>query len=151
MYKKNKSYSSTGIFVGPQIRQLIKDEYFLQQMTVVEKNAWKGFVSVCENFLGNTKSVNYEEIVHEMLSAYHALGCKMSIKLHHLHAHLNMFPSNLGQMSDEQGERFHQEISRIEQRYVGKSKISMLSNYCWSIKRDTDRNVYKKQLKRKHF
>ncbi|KAI8119376.1 hypothetical protein CVS40_9273 [Lucilia cuprina] len=69
----------------------------------------------------------------------------MSINLHHLHSHLNKFPANLGQMSDEQGERFHQEILRIEQRYVGKSKASMLSNYCWSLKRDTNSDIYKKQ------
>lgn len=120
-------------------------------MKLAEKNAWNGFISVCENFLGNTKSENYEQIVNNMLSAYHAMGCRMSIKLHHLHAHLERFPSNLGQMSDEQGERFHQEIFRIEQRYIGKNKISMLSNYCWSLKRDTDSEVYKKQRKTCHF
>lgn len=120
-------------------------------MTLAEKNAWNGFVSVCENFLGNTKSENYEQIVNNMLSAYHAMGCKMSIKLHYLHAHLERFPANLGQMSDEQGERFHQEIFKIEQRYLGKNKISMLSNYCWSLKRSTGSEDYKRQRNTSYF
>ena len=34
----------------------------------------------------------------------------MSIKVHFLHSHLDRFPENLGDVSDEQGERFPQGI-----------------------------------------
>ena len=34
----------------------------------------------------------------------------MSLKLHFLHSHLYFFPENLGDVSDEHGERFHQDI-----------------------------------------
>lgn len=114
-------------------------------MTAVEKRAWTSFVAVCENYLGNNRSDNYVDIVNELLSAYHAMGCNMSTKLHYLHSHLDFFPQNLGQFSDEHGERFHQEIAKIEQRYVGKSKIHMLSDYFWSLKRETDDDIYKKK------
>ena len=45
------------------------------------------------------------------------MGCKMSLKIHFLHSHLDFFLDNLGSVSDEQGERFHHDILQIEQRY----------------------------------
>ena len=41
----------------------------------------------------------------------------MSIKVHCLHSHLDRFPENLGDFSEEQGERFHQDIKVMEERY----------------------------------
>ena len=46
--------------------------------------------------------------------------CNMSLKIHFLHSHLDFFPKNVGAVSDEHGERFHQEISVMERRYQGK-------------------------------
>jgi hypothetical protein len=46
------------------------------------------------------------------------------------------FPENLGVVSDEHGERFHQDISKMEKRYQGKWSLSMLVDYCWTLKRD---------------
>lgn len=129
----------------------MKDESFVKIMNSVEKRAWLSFVAVCEHFLGNKKSQNYELIVNELIEAYGALGCNMSIKLHYLNSHLSFFPENLGKLSDEQGERFHQEIIQIENRYVGKSKVNMLSNYCWSLMRETNDDIYKKKRTLKHF
>jgi hypothetical protein len=43
-----------------------------------------------------------------------------SQKIHFLHSHLNFFPPNLVAVSDEHGERFHQDISTMEKRYAGK-------------------------------
>ena len=47
------------------------------------------------------------------------MGCSMSLKLQFLHSHLDYFPQNLGDYSEEQGERFHQDISEME-RISGK-------------------------------
>ncbi|UYV84991.1 hypothetical protein LAZ67_X004186 [Cordylochernes scorpioides] len=41
----------------------------------------------------------------------------MSLKIHFLHSPLDFFPDNLGAVSDEHGERFHQDISSMEKRY----------------------------------
>ena len=60
----------------------------------------------------------------------------MSIKIHFLNAHLDYFPDNCGDYSEEQGERFHQDISTIEERYQGNITINILTDYCWSLKRD---------------
>jgi hypothetical protein len=38
----------------------------------------------------------------------------MSLKVHFLNAHLDYFPENLGAVSEEQGERFHQDIKEIK-------------------------------------
>ena len=34
------------------------------------------------------------------------MGCNMSLKVHVLHSHLDFFWENLGDVSDEHGERF---------------------------------------------
>ena len=54
----------------------------------------------------------------------------MSIKVHFLLSHLDLFSESLGALSNEQGERFHQDISEMEERYQRKWDAVMLSNYC---------------------
>ncbi|GBP56911.1 hypothetical protein EVAR_33967_1 [Eumeta japonica] len=44
----------------------------------------------------------------------------MSIKLHYLRNHLDKFLDNLGNYSKEQGERFHQDLKVMEERYQGR-------------------------------
>jgi hypothetical protein len=44
------------------------------------------------------------------------MGCRMSLKLHFLHSHLDFFHQNLDAARDEQGERFHQDILTLEHR-----------------------------------
>ncbi|KDR12837.1 hypothetical protein L798_13260, partial [Zootermopsis nevadensis] len=60
----------------------------------------------------------------------------MSLKKHFLHSHLDFFPSNCGAVSDEHGERFHQDISAMEQKYKSKWSAAMLVDYCWMVKRN---------------
>jgi len=43
----------------------------------------------------------------------------MSLKIHFLESHLDFFPENLGEVSDEHCERFHQDIMVMEKRYQG--------------------------------
>ncbi|UYV73140.1 hypothetical protein LAZ67_10001940 [Cordylochernes scorpioides] len=47
----------------------------------------------------------------------------MSLKIHLLHSHLDFFPDNLGAVSDEHVERFHQDISSMEKRYQGANSV----------------------------
>ena len=63
----------------------------------------------------------------------------MSLKVHFLDADLDFFHKNLRDVSDEHGERFHQDISVIENRYK-----SMLADYCWSIQRDDSEAQHKR-------
>ena len=73
----------------------------------------------------------------------------MSIKLHFLYTHLDRFPENLDNLSDEQRERFYQDMSELEVRYQGRWDAAMLADYCWSIKRDDASIHSRRSLKRK--
>ena len=84
-----------GIFDGPQIRKLLKDELFLTKMKPDELDAWNSFADVVFNFLGNRKAENYENLIEKLLISYRKLGCNMSVKVHFLHSHLHYFPANL--------------------------------------------------------
>ena len=70
----------------------------------------------------------------------------MSIKLHFLNSHLDQFPDNLGAVSDELGERFHQDLKIMEERYRGHWDKSMMADYCWSIKQNCPDEVYKRRF-----
>ena len=134
-----------GIFVGPQIRELMKTTQFEDVMTNVEKNAWISFKKVVKGFLGNQKSSYHDELVNNMLKTFQELGYNMSTKVHYLHSHFDCFPENLGDASEEQGERFHQDIKEMERRYQGKWSRAMLSDYYWSLQRDEPHAKHKKR------
>ena len=134
-----------GVFDGPQIRTMFKDTIFSSTMNEVERTAWLSFQAVAENFLGNRKTPRYKEIVSEMLKSFQKLGCLMNLKLHFLHSHLDKFPENLGHFSEEQGERFHQDIKVMETRYQGRWDENMMADFCWMLKRDTQRKGKKRK------
>jgi len=117
-----------GIFIGPQVRDIIKDEYFNKLIQGDEKAAWDSFKSVVKVFLGNRKPQNYEELLNQLLHNYQKLGCNMSLKIHFLQSHLYFSPENCGSLSDQHGERFHQDISSMEKRYQGKWNYAMLAD-----------------------
>jgi hypothetical protein len=75
------------------------------------------------------------------------MGYNMSLKVHFLGSHLDFFPENLGAVSDEHGERFYQDIYNMEKRYQGKWSLSrpMLSDYCWTLKRDVPQATYSRK------
>ena len=84
-----------GIFIGPQIRGLIKDEYFDKLLRGDEKSAWGSFKFRLEGFLGTRWAQNYEELVNNLLQSYQRLGCNTSLKIHFLNTHLDFFPREL--------------------------------------------------------
>jgi hypothetical protein len=108
------------VFIGPQIRQLFKDQQFEAVLSDKEKAAWQSFKKFSNGFLGNFKAANFRELVQDLVDSYEQLGCNMSLKMHFLYLHLDFFPLNCGSVSDEHGERFHKNISVMEHRYKGK-------------------------------
>ena len=121
---------------------MIRDPEFINYMDEKQARAWLSFVEVVRNFLGNHRAENYRELVGTMLDAFRDLGCRMSIKMHYLHAHLDTFPENLGQVSDGQGERSHQDISTMEERYQGRWDEHMMADYCWDLMRSNPEQKY---------
>ncbi|GBM57927.1 hypothetical protein AVEN_206000-1 [Araneus ventricosus] len=98
-----------GMFIGPQIKVVVMKS-LKKKLSEAEKAAWLTFKSVCTHFLGNKKAENYEDLVGDMVKCFRVIGCNMSLKLHVFDSHPNFFPQNLGAISDEHGERFHQDI-----------------------------------------
>ena len=80
-----------------------------------------------QTFLGNYKDPNYATIVEKMLQNFQKLGCKISLKIHVLHSYLENFSGNLGEKSEKQGERFHQDIKCVEKFYQGCRNVNVLA------------------------
>ena len=146
-FKKIKA----GVFNGPQICALVRDQEFARKKNHKERTAWLSFVAVMANFLGNKKADNYETLVANMLSAFRDLECNMSVKLHYLYSHLYRSPENLGAVSDKQGERFHQDLKTMEERYQGGCDKHMKADYCLSIKRECPETVHKRNSYKQKF
>ena len=108
-----------GIFVGPQINKLLNDKGFDHTLSGIQKVAFNAFRDVAHNFLGNTKAPNYIGLVEHMIDSYKNMGCNMSLKIHFLHSHLDFFPSNCGDVSDEHEEHFHQDTVKEKSRKNG--------------------------------
>ena len=82
---------NAGILNGPQIRELISDSNFDESMTNDEIQAWISLKSIIQNFLGNNRSPEYEEIVDVLMNNFRILVSRMSIKMHFLISHLDYF------------------------------------------------------------
>jgi hypothetical protein len=79
-----------GIFIEPQIRELMQDKQFDEDLNDSERNAW--LRGLARTSLGNHKAVNYEDVVQDLLTMYKAMGCSRSVKIHFLESHLDYFP-----------------------------------------------------------
>lgn len=62
-----------------------------------------------ENFLGNKKSHDYTDNVVEMLLHFQKLVCNTRFNVLFHHSYLDHFSEKFDDLSDEQGERFHQD------------------------------------------
>ena len=104
------------IFVRPEIRKVLMDKDFKTKLSSNELDAWNVIALVVQNFLGKHKATNYTENVEQMLQPYKEMGARMSSKMHFLHSHLEFFPKNNGDLSDEHAERFHPDVKLFQKR-----------------------------------
>ena len=110
----------------------MQDKQFDEDLNETESKAWLLFREICEDFLGNHRAENYQDVVQDLLTSYKAMGCNIySLQTHFLQSHMNFFPENLGEVSDKHSDRFHQDIMAMEKWYQGKWTSSMLADYCW--------------------
>ena len=47
-----------GIFIEPQIRELIQDKHFDEDLNETERKGWLSFKRICNDFLGKHKTAN---------------------------------------------------------------------------------------------
>ena len=140
-----------GIFVGPQIREVLKDTDFEKLLNLKELRAWEAVKSVCTGFLGNTREPDYQACIEKLLKFYEDTGCRMSLKIHFLHSHPNFFPPNLGAVSDKHGERFHKDLTKMESNYQGKWNPGMMGDFCWMLLCDIPEEKYTRSSKKTHI
>jgi len=74
--------SGEGIFIGPEIRELMQDKQFDENLNETEINAWLSIKRIFKDFLGNHKAANYQDVVQDLFTSYKAMRCNMSLKIH---------------------------------------------------------------------
>ena len=92
---------------------------------------------------------DYVILVQNMLDNFRDIGSNISIKIYLLNSHLDRLSKNCSDVSNEQGERFYQDIKIIEERYLGGWDTKIMTDYCWSLKRGEDRYHSRQSRKRK--
>ena len=68
-----------------------------------------------------------------------------------LDSHLEQFKENMAEYSEEQGERFHQDILKFGERYQGQYTERMMGEYIWSVVRETEDEEHKRKVIKTHF
>jgi hypothetical protein len=67
------------------------------------------------------------------------------LKINFLKSQLDYFAENLGSLSEEQGEKFYQDLKEIEGRCQRKLNINMLTYYFWMPKREVPESTRRKR------
>ena len=106
---------------------------------------------IVEGFLENHRRDDYAMVVSNLIKSYEKLGCRMSLKLHFLHSHLDFFRDNLGNVSEERGKRFYQDIQVMEKRYQGKWNKAMMKDHVWNLMRRCSTTCKRKNYSNVHF
>ena len=126
-----------GIFDGPQIRELMKDPMFDEALIKAKLSARQSLKLVVKDFLGKYLSAEYMKEIEGLPKSFCQHGARMSVKLHFLCLHLDYFPKNCEDLSEEQGEHFHRDIHIMEECYQGRWDVIFITDYCWCLIRDT--------------
>ena len=148
--KLSEAKIKAGVFWGPEMKRQINSIDFPELLSEVERTAWMYFVSVVIGFLDKHRAENFRELVDGLVEAYRKMGCRMSLKIHVLHAHLDEFKDNMRDYSEEQGERFHQDVRSFEERYKVQYNESMMGDYIWNLLRES-KVTYHRQSRKNIF
>ena len=78
----NQAKLQERIFVGPQIKEVLKNLQFEKSLSKLEQRAWQAFKWLCANFLGNAKWRSFQARVEDLLDAFREMDCCMFLKMH---------------------------------------------------------------------
>ena len=67
--KVSEAKLKEGIFIGSQIREVLKDPDFEKELTSIKLHALRAFKWLCANFLGNKKLPSFKMGVKDLLEA----------------------------------------------------------------------------------
>lgn len=94
------------------------------------------------NLYAEQQNINWQPVDKQEISAF--LGILIIMGYH-------ILPHTLGAYSREQGERFHQDLRVMEDRYQGRWDEHMMADYCWSITRECPENIHRRKSKKRSF
>lgn len=116
----------------------MKGTQFDEALSEDELIAWDCVKAVIDNVLGSHRAENWRIYIEEMLTAFHQIHVRVSLKIHFLLCHVENFNEQTPAESDEHGERFHQVTARLEHWYSGKKLDSLLGDICWNLQEEAD-------------
>ena len=58
------------------------------------------------------------------------------MKMHYFDSHTDFYRPNLGDLCEEHGKRFHQDISNMERRHQSRWDSAMMGDYMWGLVRE---------------
>lgn len=131
----------------PQIKNLMKDKSLDESLKRTEKPSWEVFKEVLDKFLDKHKAPIYRKLVENMLEIFRNIGCNMSLNctsftviwIPHPHPHPQ---SNLGDISDLHGERFHHHISTMVKCYHRKGGPAFLPIISGNVKEKLHKMIH---------
>ena len=74
LHKNGAAFQQEGFFVGPQIREVLKDTNFEELLNLKELRVWEAFKSVCSGFLGNTSGTRLPSLYWEVAKVLRRYG-----------------------------------------------------------------------------
>ena len=133
--KFNKPDEQRLVFNGPEIATICRDNEFETLLKSKELAAFNAFRNVSYYVLSsaNHPLLERETLVDTFFETYKNLGCNFTHKMHLLRSHLDLFPDDIDDYSDQHGEHFHQQLQNFERNYISASKSSMLGRWCFYI------------------
>ena len=78
------------------------------------------------------------------------IGANMSIKVHYLASYKDHFNDKLGDLGEDQGEKFHQDKD-LEYRYQDRWDTPMMADYYWRLKRELRVHMHHRAAKKMAF
>ena len=91
------------------------------------------------------------ELVAKLVKTCGEMGCRMSLKVHILHAHLDELKESMNAYSEEQRERFHRDISDFDRRYQRQYNERVMGDYIWGLIRESDLQYCRKSRVTMHL
>jgi hypothetical protein len=67
-------------------------------------------MSPLQNAIARKIAPDFSNGILTLPNAHKEMGRCLSLKVHFLRSHLDLLPENLGEVSEQQSERFHQDI-----------------------------------------
>ena len=109
------------------------------------------FQRCCNQFSWKSQSTKLQGSSEENALCLAELGTNMSIRVHFFFSCLYRFSDNLKDYSEEQGERFYQNIKVMKEIYQGRRDERMMTDCCWNLMKDCLKVSHKRTSYKRQF